>query len=190
MKKFNMRRISPILVSGIALMLAGCQYDMDDPYEPVSVQERYPIRVVDGTAKTGIKAPHGSLTTDQVNAVSNFATEARRASSSRVTIKYPSGSSSSRLGFPGSTRAPRPNGSAVMPTGCATVMPRSAASACCGFTPGICRSSTGVRLVLHELSSRRVRHVRRIKLGENNTEGLKREDAGHKCGPPVCVMLM
>jgi pilus assembly protein CpaD len=96
MRNLNMRRVAPLFLTGLTLMLAGCQYDVEDAYEPVSVQERYPIRVVDGTAKTGIKAPHGVLTTDQVNAVSNFATEARRTASSRVSIKYPSGSASSR----------------------------------------------------------------------------------------------
>ena len=96
--KNHLRRILPLLIPGLTLLLAGCQYDaaLEDNYKPATVQERYPIRVVDGTAKKGIRAPQGVLNTEQNNAVANFAIEAKRFASAKVQIRYPSSSGAGR----------------------------------------------------------------------------------------------
>ncbi len=94
-----MRRFVPMfLTAGFGLMLAGCQYDqvvMDD-YRPTSIGERYPIKVTEAKTKTGIRAPRGTLNTEQSNAVANFAIEARRSSAPKVEVLYPSGSGASK----------------------------------------------------------------------------------------------
>jgi pilus assembly protein CpaD len=84
--------------AGFGLLLAGCQYDevMMDNYQPTAVNERYPIRVTEARTKTGIRAPRGTLNTEQGNAVANFAIEVRRSSAPRVEVLYPSGGGASR----------------------------------------------------------------------------------------------
>lgn len=95
----TMRRLLPCLATaGFGLMLAGCQYDqvvMDD-YHPTSVEERFPIHVTDAKTKKAILAPRGTLSTEQVNALSEFAREARRSSAPKVQVLYPSGSGTQR----------------------------------------------------------------------------------------------
>lgn len=98
-----MRRLVPRLVpmfltAGFGLMLAGCQYDqvVMDEYQPTTVGERYPIKVTEAKTKTGIRAPRGTLNTEQTNAVRNFAIEARRSSAPKVEVLYPSGSGASK----------------------------------------------------------------------------------------------
>jgi pilus assembly protein CpaD len=89
-------RLLPAVLAGV--VLAGCQLDptLDDNYEPASVAERYPIEVRTATFKRGLRAPTGQLTTNQANAVADFAIEAKRTSSPKVQILYPGGSSVSR----------------------------------------------------------------------------------------------
>lgn len=91
-------RLGSLMTVCAGFLLAGCQYDpiLEDNYQPASVSERYPIRVQKAPVKTGIRAPSGSLSDEQKNAVVNFATEAKRAASSRVGLKFPSGSRAAR----------------------------------------------------------------------------------------------
>lgn len=94
-----MRRLVPMLLTaGFGLMLAGCQYDqvVMDEYKPLSVGERYPIKVTEAKTKTGIRAPRGTLNTEQANAVANFAIQARRTSTPKVEVLYPTGSGASK----------------------------------------------------------------------------------------------
>jgi pilus assembly protein CpaD len=97
--KQTMRRTIPYLLSGLTFLLAGCQYDavLEDNYKPATYQERFPIKVANGTARTGIRAPQGVLNTEQTNAISNFVIEAKRYASSKVQIRYPSGSGPARV---------------------------------------------------------------------------------------------
>jgi pilus assembly protein CpaD len=88
-----------LMTLGAALMLTGCSsYDeiMMDEYRPVSVQERYPIRVEKAAVKMGVAAPTGKLKPDQVNGVIAFANNAKTAGLSGITVKYPSGSAKGR----------------------------------------------------------------------------------------------
>ena len=93
-----MRRLVPLLSIGIATLLSGCQYDavLEDNYKPVTTEERYPIKVETAATKTALRAPRGTLNTEQLNAVANFAIEAKRSSSAKVQIRYPSGSAASK----------------------------------------------------------------------------------------------
>ena len=91
----NLKRLVPAAIMGV--LLAGCQMEtLEDTYEPASVAERYPIEVRNATFKTGLRAPTGQLNTNQANAVTDFAIEAKRTSSPKVQILYPGGSSASR----------------------------------------------------------------------------------------------
>lgn len=96
MKGRTLSRLLPAVF--VSALLAGCQLDpsLDDTYEPATVAERYPIELRNATFKTGLRAPTGELNTNQANAVTDFAIEAKRTSSPKVQILYPGGSSASR----------------------------------------------------------------------------------------------
>jgi pilus assembly protein CpaD len=88
-----------LMTLGATLLLAGCSsYDeiMADDYRPVSVQERYPIRVENARVKLGVATPTGKLKPDQVNGVIAFTNNAKTAGLSGITVKYPSGSKKGR----------------------------------------------------------------------------------------------
>lgn len=92
-------RLGSLTLICSSLLLAGCVYDdpvFEDNYKPVNVSERYPIRVEKAPVKVGIKAPSGVLSAEQMDAVRNFATDARRTASSRIAIRWPSGGGASR----------------------------------------------------------------------------------------------
>lgn len=97
------KHMAPVRWSSLAavcsgLLLSGCVYDdpvFEDNYKPVNVGERYPIRVVKAPVKVGLRTPSGTLSVEQMDAVRNFATDARRTASSRISIRWPSGSGAS-----------------------------------------------------------------------------------------------
>ena len=91
-------RLGPAIAVCASVLLAGCQYDpiLEDNYRPASVSDRYPIKVVKAPVRTGIRAPSGTLSIEQKNAVVEFATAAKRSASSRIAVRYPSGSGASR----------------------------------------------------------------------------------------------
>jgi pilus assembly protein CpaD len=93
------RRASTVLALMTAVLLAGCSQDygtFDDEYVATSVEERYPIRVVDAPVKINVSAKAGSLRPEQLNSVINFAQDARGNATSIVTVSYASGSRSAR----------------------------------------------------------------------------------------------
>jgi pilus assembly protein CpaD len=92
-----------LMTLGATLLLTGCaDYDsaqwglITDEYRPVSVQERFPIRVEKATVKKSVATPTGKLKPDQVNGVIAFANNAKIAGLSGITVKYPSGSAKGR----------------------------------------------------------------------------------------------
>lgn len=95
----RVRSLSAIAVLS-ALLLGGCSaiedVALDDSYKKDTVAERYPIKVKKATAKVGVSAPSGQLKPDQINGVVAFANDAKTMSVSAISIKYPSGSSTSR----------------------------------------------------------------------------------------------
>lgn len=92
-------RLGSLAAVCASLLLSGCVYDdpvFEDNYKPASVTDRYPIRVEKAPVKVGLKTPSGSLSAEQMDAVRNFATDARRTASSRISVRWPSGSGASR----------------------------------------------------------------------------------------------
>ncbi len=86
-----------LLLAGSAL--AGCQLDdaaLEDNYVPQAHYERYPIKVVTAPVSVGVSARLGRLGTGQINAIANFASQARSNSASRIKISYPSATASGR----------------------------------------------------------------------------------------------
>ena len=82
-----------------SLLLSGCVYDdpvFEDSYKPANVSDRYPIRVEKAPVKVGLRTPSGTLSAEQMDAVRNFASDARRTASSRISVRWPSGSGASR----------------------------------------------------------------------------------------------
>jgi pilus assembly protein CpaD len=79
-------------------VLAGCNAEelaLDDRYSP-SYDERYAIAVEKRPVRMGVVQHDGTLSAEQINAVSGFAGEAKTNAQSVVTIKYPSGSPGAR----------------------------------------------------------------------------------------------
>ena len=88
-----------VLAACATLLLGGCQLDeavLDDNYKPITVQERYPIKVEKVPVKMGVAPSLTGLGPDQVNGVINFATDAKINGASAVSVKWPSGSARSR----------------------------------------------------------------------------------------------
>ena len=94
----NFAVLGPALLLSSSFLLAACQTDAGDYVDPESTAfyERYPIEVKQAPVQVGLSSPSGMLNVDQVNAVANFAYDARNNAKSPVTIKYPSGSSKMR----------------------------------------------------------------------------------------------
>lgn len=91
---------APALMVLSTLTLTGCMGtdeagDFVDPAKS-AYYEQYPIKVVKAPVQMGVAAPAGILQPDQLNAVANFARNASADATSRLTIKYPSGSSKGR----------------------------------------------------------------------------------------------
>lgn len=97
--RMRMTGRSALLALGSSLLLTACTSYNDvvmDSYEPISVAERYPIKVEKAPVKMGVVSASGSLKPDQVNAVIGFANEAKTAGMSGITVTYPSGSARGR----------------------------------------------------------------------------------------------
>jgi pilus assembly protein CpaD len=81
-----------------ATVLAGCNAEelaLDDRYSP-NYEERYAIKVEKRPVNMGVVAYDGTLSGEQINAVSGFAAEAKTNAQSVVTVRYPSGNPGSR----------------------------------------------------------------------------------------------
>ncbi len=98
-EKSNFARLGTALLLCSSALLTACQSDdaanFVDP-EATAFYERYPIEVKKAPVKMGVASPSGTLIADQVNAITNFAYDARNNASSKVTIKWPSGSAKMR----------------------------------------------------------------------------------------------
>ncbi len=79
--------------------LAGCRASdefLDDNYTASTYQERYPIRVAQSPVRMTISAQSGTLRAQDVNSVIGFAQDARNNATSRIAVRYSSGSANSR----------------------------------------------------------------------------------------------
>lgn len=92
--------LTPAALLVTSFTLAGCMMDeaadYTSPAQSAAFYERYPISVRKTPVKMGVATRGGTLQGDQMNAVANFARDARFASVSRVNIRYPSGSAKGR----------------------------------------------------------------------------------------------
>jgi pilus assembly protein CpaD len=69
---------------------------LDDKYSAGTPEERYPIRVAEAPVKMNVSARSGTLAADQLNSVIGFAQDARSNASSRIAVRWSSGSANSR----------------------------------------------------------------------------------------------
>ena len=91
-------RLAPALVLLSSVLLTACQSndpaDFADP-QSTAFYDRYPIKVKQVPVKMGVAAHGGTLQPEQINAVANFASDARENASSKIMIRWPSGSTKS-----------------------------------------------------------------------------------------------
>jgi pilus assembly protein CpaD len=89
----------PALAMLASALLAGCTMDdavLDDRYVAATHEERYPIRIAEAPVKMNISASAGTLRPHEVNRVVSFAKDARDTASSRISVRYSSGSAKAR----------------------------------------------------------------------------------------------
>ena len=80
-------------------MLAGCRASdaiLDDNYTSSTYQERYPIRVAEVPVRMTVSARAGTLRPNDLNGVINFAQDARNNATSRIAVRWSSGSANAR----------------------------------------------------------------------------------------------
>ncbi len=87
-----------LLMLAVSSSLAACTSDDlagDDQFVPVAHYEKFPIEVAKGPVKMEVSSKQGKLQPTQINAISEFARSAKNASSSRITVRRPSGGGAS-----------------------------------------------------------------------------------------------
>ena len=97
---FKSRPSRMLLTVCSVVLLAGCQIDaadLEDNYVASSHEERYPIRVAEAPVKMQLSAKAGTLRPEQLNSVIGFAQDARNNSSSRISVRWSSGSRNARM---------------------------------------------------------------------------------------------
>jgi pilus assembly protein CpaD len=80
-------------------ILAGCRASdavLEDNYVSATHQERYPIRVEQAPVRMTVSASAGTLRPDDLNGVIGFAQDARNNATSRISVRWSSGSANSR----------------------------------------------------------------------------------------------
>jgi len=82
-----------------ASLLSGCSQELasfDDTYVPASVEENFPIKVVEKPVTLTVKAVPGGLQTSDVGKVVSFGREAASKSASPVTVTSSAGNKSAK----------------------------------------------------------------------------------------------
>lgn len=98
-KRFASRSAGLALTALASLAIVSCgmsdqNYDTDP--ELAAFYDRYPIKVEQAEVKAGVNAKAGVLGPEQINAVMNFARDARANAESTVMVKWSSGSPQGR----------------------------------------------------------------------------------------------
>ena len=86
------------MLIAVSSVLAGCSQEelaLDDEYTPSSHYEMYPIAVTSAPVKLEISSKRGTLQSSQINAIAEFARSAQYSSTSKFTLKRPSGGGAS-----------------------------------------------------------------------------------------------
>ena len=94
MGKFENRAARTALLVAIAALCAGCTTELasfDDTYTPASVEENFPIKVVERPVKLRLDVQTSGLQAEEVKQVASFAREATAHAATPVTVAYPSG---------------------------------------------------------------------------------------------------
>lgn len=98
--KVTARRLSRVAaITGLAAFAAGCSGELasiDDEYVPVSVNENYPIRVLDKPMRLTLDVGPAGLRAADVEDVAAFARGASSSSSTPVIVSYPAASARAR----------------------------------------------------------------------------------------------
>lgn len=102
MHSFNFRLARAAAYAGLiaaATALAGCSSELasfDDTYVPASVEENFPIEVVERPLRLSVQAGKTGLPNDAVSEVAAFGREAAAKASTPVTLHYSSTSKTGR----------------------------------------------------------------------------------------------
>ena len=91
--------VTGLLLTVTAVLCAGCSQELasfDDNYVPQSIDENFPIKVVERPVRLSLEATPGGLRTKDANLVIDFARKAATAASTPVTVAYPAGSKLAR----------------------------------------------------------------------------------------------
>lgn len=94
------RLVVPATMLASASLLSGCSQELasfDDTYVPASVEENFPIEVVEKPVTLSVKAAAGGLKTSDASTVAMFGREALSRSASPVTVAYSANSKHARV---------------------------------------------------------------------------------------------
>lgn len=94
------RVAAPAAMLASASLLSGCSQELasfDDTYVPASVEEKFPIEVVEKPVKLTVRATSGGLNSNDVNTVVRFGREALSRATSPVTVAYAANSKHAHL---------------------------------------------------------------------------------------------
>jgi len=103
MLKYSARHLRSATVAcvlgSMTALLAGCSPELasfDDTYVPASVEENFPIKVVERPVKLALDVTPGGLRPGDVNDVIQFARQAESRGATPVVVSYATGSKQSR----------------------------------------------------------------------------------------------
>ncbi|PZF78715.1 hypothetical protein DK847_02615 [Aestuariivirga litoralis] len=87
------------LLAATAVLSAGCSPNLasfDDVYVPQSVDENFPIKVVERSVKLTVPVTNGGLQAAEIGEISRFGRQARASATTPVTVSYPAGNKLAR----------------------------------------------------------------------------------------------
>ena len=91
--------VAPAALLATASLLSGCSQELasfDDTYVPASVEEKFPIEVVEKPVKLTVKAAPGGLNSSDASTVAHFGRDALSRATSPVTVAYSANSKQAR----------------------------------------------------------------------------------------------
>lgn len=94
-----LRIATSVSLLAAATLLAGCSSELasfDDTYVPASVEENFPITVVERPVKLTVRPTAGGIHPDEVNEVIRFGQKAAATASTPVTVGYPTHNKAAR----------------------------------------------------------------------------------------------
>lgn len=86
------RMAAASLLAATAILSSGCSPDLasfDDVYVPQSVDENFPIKVVERPVKLTVPVTNGGLQAAEIDEIARFGRQARTGATTPVTVSYP-----------------------------------------------------------------------------------------------------